>query len=112
MSCVFHINYMFWIKAVAKTLAVNGTTGSLQLHRLCSPQQLIPKVVTQQRRQSRNGMTASGTGSGPLSLLPLPAPTGTSLLESIRSNQGNEAGFNSQLNYLCTKLFASISTSE
>lgn len=78
MSCVFHINYMFWIKAVAKIPAVNGTAGSLQLQGLCSPQQLIPKALTQQRSQSRNGVIVSGTGSGPLILLPSPAPAGTS----------------------------------
>lgn len=103
---------MFWIKAVAKIPAVNGTVGRLQLQGLCSPQQLIPKVLTQQRSQSRNGVTGSGTGSGPLSLLPLAAPTGTSLLESVSRKQRNKAGFNSQLNYFCTKPFMSISTSE
>lgn len=52
-----NINNTFWIKAIAKIPAINGTVCCLQLEVLYICKQLIIKVLTLQRSQIRNRVT-------------------------------------------------------
>lgn len=52
-----NINNVFWIKAIAKIPAINGTVCYLQLEALYISKQLIIKVLTQQKSQIRNWVT-------------------------------------------------------
>lgn len=60
-----NINNMFWIKAIAKIPAINGTVCCLQLEALYISKELVINVLTQQRSQIKNGVTCVSTGSGP-----------------------------------------------
>lgn len=59
-----NINNMFWVKAIAKMPATNGTVCCLQLEVLYISKELVIKVLTQQRSQIRNTVTCVSTGSG------------------------------------------------
>lgn len=52
-----NINNTFWIKAIAKIPAINGTVCCPQLEALYIPEQLIIELLTQQRSQIRNQVT-------------------------------------------------------
>lgn len=52
-----NINNVFWIKAIVKIPAINGTVCYLQLEALYISKRLIIKVLTQQKSQIRNRVT-------------------------------------------------------